>query len=112
MEKYEARRKVVEAQQWDGDLENFDVVKLRIIEGVGGYAAKLAYYDRENGTSMTVRPNEFVVKHGDGRVVTMTEDEFNEVYTVAKSSKSANNKQKSKTDEDNVGFMPAPSKTA
>lgn len=93
--RYERRSETVQAQQWLGDLAEFEVATLRKVEGMTGYAARLAYIDMPDGNVVTVRPSDFVLKNAEGKISVMSSPEFEKTYKeVANSRKPANNNAK------------------
>lgn len=101
--KYERKRLVVEAQQWNGDLKEITITdKMYQQRGVMGYAARLAYLPiKDKDRIVTVRPQDYVVKYSDGKLRVMDRVSFESEF-VAKDTKTSNNSKKA---EDNATFV-------
>lgn len=84
MATYIPKQTEVDAAQWLGHGEDFDLdVDVRQMRGLSGYAAKIGYIQQANGSTINIRPNEFVILSGDGSVKTETPENFLAKYQLA-----------------------------
>ena len=73
----------VDACQFLGHEKDFELTGVELIkmEGVGGYAKKLAYVKDNVGNLITVRPKDYVFMTAEG-VRVMAEKEFEDEYEL------------------------------
>jgi len=97
MEKFERRIETVEAIQWKAGTKIEDMPEgVYNVPGMSGYQGRLAYLDVGTST-LTIRPNDYLIKNQEGKYSVMIESEFEKTYKVKKvanGKSSANNSSK------------------